>query len=67
MASTVAPEPSSGGLSEEQAQARLRDEGFNDLPSSDRRTLLTIVADLMLERPSPHRSAPADATTLCPA
>jgi Ca2+-transporting ATPase len=49
MASTVAPEPSSGGLSEEQAQARLRDEGFNDLPSSDRRTLLAIVADVLRE------------------
>lgn len=49
MKSTVAPEPSSGGLSEEQAQARLREEGFNDLPSTDRRTLLAIVADVLRE------------------
>jgi Ca2+-transporting ATPase len=47
--STVAPEPSSGGLSEEQARARLREEGFNDLPSTDRRTLLAIVADVLRE------------------
>ena len=49
MTSTVAPEPSSGGLSEEQARARLREEGFNDLPSTDRRTLLAIVADVLRE------------------
>lgn len=49
MTSTVAPEPSSGGLSEEQARARLREEGFNDLPSTDRRTFLAIVADVLRE------------------
>ena len=49
MTSTVASESSSGGLSEEQAQARLREEGFNDLPSTDRRGLLAIVADVLRE------------------
>lgn len=37
------------GLTEEQAQARLRDEGFNDLPSADKRGLLHIVGDVLRE------------------
>ena len=49
MAASVASDASRGGLSEEQARARLREEGFNDLPSADRRTLLHIVGDVLRE------------------
>ncbi len=37
------------GLTEEQAKARLRTDGFNDLPSTDRRTFLHIVGDVLRE------------------
>ena len=37
------------GLTEEQAKLRLRLDGFNDLPSSDRRTLLRIVGEVLRE------------------
>lgn len=37
------------GLTEEQAKLRLRSDGFNDLPSSDRRTLLRIVGEVLRE------------------
>jgi Ca2+-transporting ATPase len=37
------------GLSEGEATARLRTEGFNDLPSTERRTLLHIVGDVLRE------------------
>ena len=39
----------SAGLTEEQAQARLRLDGFNDLPSPDRRTFLHIIGDVLRE------------------
>lgn len=37
------------GLTEQQASARLRAEGYNDLPSAERRSLLHIVADVLRE------------------
>lgn len=37
------------GLTEAQALQRLRDEGFNDLPRTDQRTLLRIVGDVLRE------------------
>lgn len=37
------------GLTEIQAQARLRAEGYNDLPTSERRTLLDIAAGVLRE------------------
>ena len=37
------------GLSEDEARTRLRLEGFNDLPSTERRTLLNIVRDVLRE------------------
>ncbi|SEP32567.1 Ca2+-transporting ATPase [Rhodospirillales bacterium URHD0017] len=37
------------GLSEGEARARLQTEGFNDLPSTERRTLLHIVGDVLRE------------------
>ena len=37
------------GLTEEQAKQRLRSDGFNDLPSADRRTLLRIVGEVLRE------------------
>jgi Ca2+-transporting ATPase len=37
------------GLSEREAQERLRREGFNDLPTSERRALGRIVADVLRE------------------
>jgi Ca2+-transporting ATPase len=37
------------GLSESEAKARLQAEGFNDLPSTERRTLLHIVGDVLRE------------------
>lgn len=37
------------GLTEAQAGARLQAEGFNDLPSAERRTLLHIVGDVLRE------------------
>jgi Ca2+-transporting ATPase len=37
------------GLSEDEARTRLRLDGFNDLPSTDRRTLLNIVAGVLRE------------------
>ncbi|MGZ5901004.1 MAG: cation-translocating P-type ATPase [Reyranella sp.] len=38
-----------GGLTEAQAQARLRSEGFNDLPKADHRTFLRIIGDVLRE------------------
>lgn len=38
------------GLTESEARARLQAEGFNDLPSTERRTLLHIVGDVLRER-----------------
>jgi len=40
---------SSRGLSEEEAQARLKAEGFNDLPASGHRTVLHIIGDVLHE------------------
>ncbi|WP_425064346.1 cation-translocating P-type ATPase [Reyranella sp.] len=37
------------GLSQADAQARLRDEGFNELPTGDGRSILRIVADVLRE------------------
>ncbi|CAN5923643.1 HAD-IC family P-type ATPase [soil metagenome] len=37
------------GLAEAEAQARLRAEGFNDLPSGDRRTFLKIIVEVLRE------------------
>jgi P-type Ca2+ transporter type 2C len=37
------------GLSEDEARTRLRLDGFNDLPSADRRTLLNIVTGVLRE------------------
>ena len=37
------------GLSEEEARTRLRLDGFNDLPSRDRRTFLHIIVDVLRE------------------
>lgn len=37
------------GLTEEEAKRRLRAEGFNDLPSADRRNVLRIVGDVLRE------------------
>ncbi|HEX9325632.1 MAG TPA: HAD-IC family P-type ATPase, partial [Reyranella sp.] len=37
------------GLTEQQASVRLRTEGYNDLPSAERRTLLRIVGDVLRE------------------
>ncbi len=37
------------GLTEGEARARLQAEGFNDLPSTERRTLLHIVGDVLRE------------------
>ena len=37
------------GLTEAEAQARLRSEGFNDLPKTDHRTFLRIVGDVLRE------------------
>ena len=37
------------GLTEEQAKHRLRSDGFNELPSTDRRTFLRIVRDVLRE------------------
>ncbi len=37
------------GLTEQQASVRLRTEGYNDLPSTERRTLLRIVGDVLRE------------------
>ncbi len=37
------------GLSEQEAATRLREEGFNELPSADRRTILRIVGDVVRE------------------
>lgn len=37
------------GLSGQQAATRLRAEGYNDLPSAERRTLRLIVADVLRE------------------
>ena len=37
------------GLSQADAQARLRDEGFNELPTGDGRGILRIVADVLRE------------------
>ncbi len=41
--------PKLDGLSEAEAWARLRAEGFNELPQSDRRTVLRIVAEVLRE------------------
>lgn len=51
MTSSHAPRALSGrsGLTEEQAKARLRADGFNDLPSADRRTFLHIIGDVLRE------------------
>ena len=38
-----------GGLAEAEASARLQAEGFNDLPSAERRTLVHIVGDVLRE------------------
>ncbi len=38
-----------GGLSEDEARTRLRLDGFNDLPSTDRRSLLAIVTGVLRE------------------
>ena len=38
-----------GGLTEAEAQARLRTEGFNDLPATDHRTFLRIIGDVLRE------------------
>ena len=43
--STAAPR----GLSDAEALARLRSEGYNELPSADRRTPLRIVGEVMRE------------------
>ena len=37
------------GLTEAEAQARLRAEGFNDLPRTDHRTMLRIIGDVLRE------------------
>ena len=37
------------GLTEAEAQARLRAEGFNDLPKTDHRTFLRIIGDVLRE------------------
>lgn len=37
------------GLAESQARARLQAEGFNDLPAAERRTLTSIVGDVLRE------------------
>ncbi len=42
-------EPSAVGLTEAQAQARLRAEGFNDLPRTEHRTFLRILGDVLRE------------------
>jgi P-type Ca2+ transporter type 2C len=42
-------EPSAAGLTEAEAQARLRAEGFNDLPRTEHRTFLRILADVLRE------------------
>jgi len=51
MASPVACSDTSNplGLTEEEAEQRLRTEGFNDLPSADRRSLFRIVGDVLGE------------------
>lgn len=41
--------PASSGLTEHQAQERLRIEGFNDLPNADRRSFLRIIAGALSE------------------
>ena len=49
--SEIATEETSwrAGLSQADAQARLRDEGFNELPTGDGRSILRIVADVLRE------------------
>jgi len=37
------------GLSESDAQARLRSEGFNELPRPDQRTFFRIIVDVLRE------------------
>ena len=49
LTATDAAARSERGLSEDEARTRLRLDGFNDLPSTDRRTLLNIVTDVLRE------------------
>ncbi len=49
MAAVTAQEPSARGLSESEAQVRLKLEGYNDLPKAERRTPLRIVAEVLRE------------------
>ncbi len=44
-----APSASPGGLTEADAQARLKSEGYNELPRPDRRTPLRIVREVLRE------------------
>jgi len=39
-----------GGLFEEEARRRLKQEGFNELPASRRRSLFSIVLSVVRER-----------------
>ena len=48
-AAATAAMPTVAGLTEKQAQARLRSEGYNDLPSKEVRRLGRIVADVLRE------------------
>jgi Ca2+-transporting ATPase len=49
MTATSALVPASTGLTEQEAQARLRAEGYNELPRQDRRTPLLIVIEVLRE------------------
>ena len=49
MTGAAAAAPSARGLSEAEAQARLRAEGFNELPRPDRRTPFRILLDVIRE------------------
>ena len=49
MTGSVFPSNRAAGLSEAEAQARLKAEGYNELPRADRRTVLRIVFEVVRE------------------